>query len=87
LFFAVFICLCYYIACETSIDLSLNFGGTSWQISNADFQLKQMGNGQCLGAFFALTTGDGAPNWIIGDTFLVSFFDCQFQTQLKNLDF
>jgi cathepsin D len=60
--------------CETSIDISLNFGGSNWQISNADFQLKQMGDGQCLGAFFALSTGNGAPNWIIGDTFLKNVY-------------
>lgn len=50
----------------------MTFGGQTWPISSADFLLQAMGNGQCIGAFFELTTGGSAPAWIVGDTFLVS---------------
>ena len=59
------------LACDTTVNISLSFGGSSWPISDADFNLRQMSGGQCLGAFFALDTGSGTPPWIVGDTFLV----------------
>jgi cathepsin D len=52
----------------------MSFGGKNWPISDADFQVTQLTNEQCLGAFFELTTGGSAPAWIVGDTFLVRIF-------------
>ena len=61
-------------ACDTSVTVSLSFGGKNWTISSADFRLTTLSNGKCLGAFFELATGASAPPWIIGDTFLVNYF-------------
>lgn len=53
--------------------IQLGFGDSNqmWSISPADFQLTEVGQGQCLGAFFELPGSGSAPPWIIGDTFLV----------------
>ena len=60
------------LACDTTVTVSISFGSKVWTISPADFRIATLSNKQCLGAFFALTTGSSAPPWIIGDTFLVS---------------
>jgi cathepsin D len=60
----------YTYPCDTSVTVSLSFGGNSWPISPDDFKMTES-EGQCVGAFFQLTTGNSAPSWIIGDTFLV----------------
>jgi hypothetical protein len=64
----------YTYPCDTSVDVSLTFGGKSWPISPADFKMTQLNSGLCVGAFFALQTGGSAPNWIVGDTFLKNVY-------------
>jgi len=60
----------YTYPCSTSVNVTMTFGGRSWPISAADFQLAQISSSQCLGAFFELETDSSAPSWIVGDTFL-----------------
>lgn len=65
----------YYIyPCDTTVSVTMTFGGRTWSVSPADFRLTQVSqrNDQCLGAFFQLSMGSGTPAWIVGDTFLVS---------------
>ncbi|KAJ7155447.1 aspartic peptidase domain-containing protein [Mycena crocata] len=64
----------YLYPCDTSVTVTLSFGGKSWAISPVDFELQAIGQGTCVGAFFTLTTGDSAPSWIIGDTFLKNVY-------------
>jgi hypothetical protein len=65
----------YYIyPCSTNVAVTMSFGGQSWSISNADFQAEQLNEESCMGAFFALDTGDNAPAWIVGDTFLKNVY-------------
>ncbi|KAJ7606122.1 aspartic peptidase A1 [Mycena polygramma] len=64
----------YLYPCDTSVTVTLSFGGKTWAVSPADFASQQVSRGTCLGAFFTLTTGDGAPNWIVGDTFLKNVY-------------
>jgi hypothetical protein len=59
------------LACDTTINVTVAFGGQNWPISAADFKLTQLTQNLCLGAFFDLATGRSAPSWIVGDTFLV----------------
>ena len=74
------------------------FGGKLWEINTQDFVLAQNANGTdeqtfCLGGIFVLNVvtnvnaDDLNPDWVVGDTFLVSnlsrlhFFDlltCSF---------
>jgi cathepsin D len=58
--------------CDTQVTVQMSFGGRMWSIDPADFNLAQLSQNMCLGAFFALDTGSSAPSWIVGDTFLVS---------------
>jgi cathepsin D len=60
--------------CTTAVNVAISFGGPSWPISPADFQLTKISSSQCVGAFFELNTSGSAPNWIIGDTFLKNVY-------------
>jgi cathepsin D len=64
----------YTYPCDTSVTLTIAFGGRTWTIDPADFQLARLSSSTCLGAFFELSTGGSAPSWIVGDTFLVRTF-------------
>ncbi|KII87254.1 hypothetical protein PLICRDRAFT_112830 [Plicaturopsis crispa FD-325 SS-3] len=64
----------YLYPCDTDVTVTMSFGGPSWTISPADFKLTQLSGGQCLGAFFELSTGSSAPAWIVGDTFLKNVY-------------
>jgi hypothetical protein len=67
------------IACSTTVNVAMSFGGQSWAISSDDFKLAQISNGECLGAIFVYSTGSGgsnsgSPAWIVGDTFLKNVY-------------
>ncbi|PFH51024.1 hypothetical protein AMATHDRAFT_192110, partial [Amanita thiersii Skay4041] len=65
----------YTYPCNTDVSVSVSFGnGKSWSISPADFRLSRLTSDQCLGAFFELSTGNSAPSWIFGDTFLKNVY-------------
>lgn len=65
----------YLYPCSTNVAVTMSFGGQVWPISNADFQARISQNGEtCMGAFFAIETGGGAPAWIVGDTFLKNVY-------------
>lgn len=66
------------LACSTTLNISMAFGGKLWPIAPADMNLGQGSGGtMCLGAIFDLTLGSnieansGNPSWVVGDTFLV----------------
>ena len=66
------------IACRTSVTVSISFGGKSWPVNPADFNIGSTDNSgtTCVGGVFDLGQtigggGDDQPSWIIGDTFLV----------------
>jgi cathepsin D len=52
----------------------MSFGGPLWSVSPADFQMSNLGDNNCVGAFFELDTGSSAPAWIVGDTFLKNVY-------------
>ncbi|KAG7093524.1 hypothetical protein E1B28_007198 [Marasmius oreades] len=64
----------YLYPCKTIVDVTVAFGGRSWPISNADFQVDQASSTLCVGAFFAISGGGSAPAWIVGDTFLKNVY-------------
>lgn len=61
----------YIFPCNTQVNVEMTFGGRSWPISPADFIAGQVSATQCMGAFFEINNGGGAPAWIVGDAFLV----------------
>jgi len=69
--------LYHHTACDTTLNISMSFGGPSWPISAADLSLGTNTAGLCVGAIFDLdlgtTVGGSTPSWIVGDTFLVRF--------------
>lgn len=64
----------YTYPCDTQVNVAISFGGPSWSVSPADFQLTAISQSQCVGAFFELATGSSAPSWIVGDTFLKNVY-------------
>jgi len=80
-----------YLACSTTVTISLSFGGKSWPINSQDMNLGQVsrGSSQCLGAIFDLNmgtnipSGSGNPSWVVGDTFLVRFLSSPSLSRLN----
>lgn len=68
----------YLYPCATAINLTMNFGGSrSWPVSDDDFLLMHVSTTQCAGGLFEIDTGGsaaGAPDWIVGDTFLKNVY-------------
>ncbi len=69
----------FFIACSTSVNVALSFGGQTWTIAPSDFKLSQISNGQCLGSVFIFSSGNtnsisNGPSWVIGDTFLKNVY-------------
>ncbi|KII92711.1 hypothetical protein PLICRDRAFT_89263 [Plicaturopsis crispa FD-325 SS-3] len=71
----------YSFPCNTDLKVTLAFGGQSWPINPADMNLGTVSSGQCLGGIFDLSggtkvgsSGSGAPNWVVGDTFLKNVY-------------
>ncbi|KAL4078971.1 aspartic peptidase domain-containing protein, partial [Scleroderma yunnanense] len=66
----------YSYPCSTEVNVAISFGGPSWSVSPADFQLTQISSSQCIGAFFVLSTGTSGngPSWVVGDTFLKNVY-------------
>jgi cathepsin D len=79
----------YAFPCSTDVSVSLNFGGTTWPISSADMNLGSISissaggstgasTQMCVGGIFdignSVGSGQGAPAWIVGDTFLKNVY-------------
>jgi len=64
----------YTYPCTTTINVTLSFGGRNWAVSNDDFQIGQISNSLCVGAFFDIDTGSNSVSWIVGDTFLKNVY-------------
>ncbi|CCL99649.1 uncharacterized protein FIBRA_01669 [Fibroporia radiculosa] len=70
----------YSFPCSTTVNVTLSFGGKSWPINPNDMNLGQVQGNQCLGGIFvldigsAVSSGDGNPNWVVGDTFLKNVY-------------
>jgi hypothetical protein len=71
--------LYHHTACNTTLNISISFGGPLWPISDIDVVYDpSLDDGLCVGNIFdaQLTIGStrpGAPLWTIGTTFLVRF--------------
>jgi len=67
--------------CSAKPTVALTFGGISYTISPADFNIGQvsgqrvsLSNSMCLGALFETPQSNASPNWIVGDTFLKNVY-------------
>lgn len=54
---------------QQHVTQKISFGGPSWSVSPADFQLAQLSS-QCVREFFVLsaTSSGNGPRWMVGDT-------------------
>jgi cathepsin D len=66
------------LACRTSLNVTISFGGRDWPISEEDMNFGRIafGSSNCVGAIFDLSRGtnignSGGPGWVVGATFLV----------------
>ena len=56
----------------------MSFGGKLWPINSQDLIIGQASRQLCVGGIFDLRAGssigsnEGNPDWVVGDTFLVS---------------
>lgn len=69
----------YAFPCSNTINTSFTFSGKSWSVNPADFSAGAVarasdGTTYCLGSIFATDLGTGAPEWIVGDSFLKNVF-------------
>jgi len=65
----------FFYPCSTKVNVSLTFGGTSYPIQQSDFEAFQVEQNQCVGAVFAVDmSGNGGPQWIVGDAFLKNVY-------------
>jgi len=62
----------YLYPCDTTVAVSISFGGPSWFVSPADFRLQRISDSQCISAFYEIDLQD--IGWIIGDTFLKNVY-------------
>jgi cathepsin D len=63
------------LACNTSVAVSISFGGTDWEISPSDMNVGTVTSGMCAGAIFDGGALSGFSDyWIIGDTFLKNVY-------------
>jgi len=66
----------YAFPCNTSITVSMSFGGTDWDISPVDMNVGTVTSDMCAGAIFdAGVVGGGYDDmWLVGDTFLKNVY-------------
>ena len=63
-----------WIACSTTVNVAISFGGQSWSISPIDFLVAQISSGQCVGSIFVYYGSSDGPGWVVGDTFLKNVY-------------
>ncbi|OJA13873.1 hypothetical protein AZE42_12977, partial [Rhizopogon vesiculosus] len=67
----------YAFPCNTSITVSMSFGGTDWGISPVDMNVGTVTSDMCAGAIFdaGILNDDGVGDlWLVGDTFLKNVY-------------
>jgi hypothetical protein len=66
----------YGYPCDTTINATITFGNQQYTLSSSDFEVSEISNGVCLGAFFSVgsVTSRSSLNWIVGDVFLKSVY-------------
>ncbi|OCF32449.1 endopeptidase [Kwoniella heveanensis BCC8398] len=67
----------YQYPCDTNVNVTIQFGGLSYAISNADMNLGSFtrDSSMCTGAFFEMDMSAAAPiQWIVGASFLKNVY-------------
>ncbi|WVQ63697.1 uncharacterized protein L199_001850 [Kwoniella botswanensis] len=67
----------YQYPCDTTVNVTIQFGGLSYAISNADMNLGSFtrDSSMCTGAFFEMDLSSQSPiQWIVGASFLKNVY-------------
>ena len=67
----------YQYPCSTSVNVTFQFGGKNYAMSNADMNLGSFtrDTSMCTGAFFEMDFGSSSPiQWIVGASFLKNVY-------------
>ncbi|CAD6893788.1 unnamed protein product [Tilletia caries] len=64
----------YVFPCDTTVELSFTFDGTTYDVDPRDFNFGAVGQGYCVGSLFEENLGSSAPQFIVGDTFLKNVY-------------
>ncbi|KAI9001242.1 protease [Trametes punicea] len=66
----------YSYPCISPPTVAFSWGGKSWQISTANFDLgeTELGSGQCVGALAGQDLGLGSNVWLLGDSFMKNVY-------------
>lgn len=66
----------YAIPCSSNVDLTMTFGGKAYTVNSQDMLngIVDSSGQYCLGGVLGESLGTGAPDYIIGDTFLKNVF-------------
>jgi len=66
----------YSFPCSSVPSVSFSWGGKSWAISAANFNLGQTtsGSSQCIGALAGQDLGLGSNVWLLGDSFMKNVY-------------
>ncbi|OCF56098.1 endopeptidase [Kwoniella mangroviensis CBS 10435] len=67
----------YQYPCDTTVNVTIQFGGLSYSMSNADMNLGSFtrDSSMCTGAFFAMDLSSQSPiQWIVGASFLKNVY-------------
>jgi len=81
-------------ACDTTVSVTMAFGGQSWPIDAQDMNLGRASatSDICAGGIFDLSAGSnigeggGNPNWVVGATFLKNVYSV-FRSQPAAIGF
>lgn len=66
----------YSYPCNSAPSVAFSWGGKSWTISAANFNLgeTESGSGQCVGALAGQDLGLGSNVWLLGDSFMKNVY-------------
>lgn len=64
----------YSYPCNSAPTVAFSWGGKSWTISAANFNLGTIGGGQCVGALAGQDLGLGSNVWLLGDSFMKNVY-------------
>ncbi|KAI0782433.1 aspartic protease [Irpex lacteus] len=64
----------YSYPCSSAPTVGFSWGGKTWTISSANFNLGSVGNGQCVGAIAGQDLGLGSGVWLLGDSFMKNVY-------------
>ncbi|KAJ7694424.1 aspartic peptidase domain-containing protein [Mycena rosella] len=67
----------YEYPCNTTVNITVSFGGKAWPINPADINLGPTSDGACLGAISVAGEGigkDSEENWVFGIAFLTNVY-------------